>query len=94
MWDDTDDLLVWLFLLGAALAGGPSMLAAAGVDVGAWMVAHQVLVPVGQAVVDLPLVGAGLDWRRLILLIILAAAALTLTIMRISVRRRQAKASD
>lgn len=75
--EDTDPLFVWIVLIGGGLAGGPSLLAAAGVDVGGWLVDRQVLLPADQAVFALPLVAAGPDWPRLALscgVVVLTAA--------------------
>ena len=72
----TDDEI--LTLLVALLAGPPIVLALipglAGA-VGAWLTAHQVLVPDGPAVLTIPGLNAGPDGRRLMIGVLLLAAA-------------------
>lgn len=87
--DPNDNLFVILVAVGAAVAGGPSVLAMVGVDVGAWALSRGVLVAPELAVVPLPLVGAGLDWRRLILVALVLLAVLVLTVLTVSARRRR-----
>ncbi|WP_114905814.1 hypothetical protein [Ornithinimicrobium murale] len=73
---DTDDLLTIIFLVAAAVVGGPSVLGAFGVDVGSFLLRYGILVPGSEAVFVLPLVGAGLDERRVALLGIVVALGL------------------
>lgn len=87
--DPNDNLFAILVAIGVAIAGGPSVLAVVGVDVGAWAMSRGFLVAPEVAVVELPLVGAGLDWRRLILVVLVLIAALVLTILTVSARRRR-----
>lgn len=87
--DPNDNLFVILVAIGAAIAGGPSVLAMVGVDVGAWALSRGILVAPELAVVEVPLVGAGLDWRRLALVALALLAALVLTVLTISARRRR-----
>lgn len=87
--DPHDNLFAILVAVGGAIAGGPSVLALVGVDIGGWAMSRGFLVAPELAVVELPLVGAGLDWRRLILVALVLAAALVLTILTVSARRRR-----
>lgn len=87
--DPNDNLFVILVATGAAIAGGPSVLAVIGVDVGAWALSRGFLVAPELAVVELPLVGAGLDWRRLILVVLVMLAAAVLAVLTLSARRRR-----
>lgn len=87
--DPNDNLFAVLVAVGAAISGGPSVLAVLGVDVGAWAISRGILVAPELAVVELPLVGAGLDERRLALVGLALAAALVLAVLRVSARRRR-----
>lgn len=87
--DPDDNLFTLVFVVGAALAGGPTVLSALGIDVGTWALAHGILVAPELAVVQVPLVGAGLDVRRLLLVLLALAAALVLAVMHVSSRRRR-----
>lgn len=89
MLDDADDLLIYLFLFAAAMAGGPSLLAAVGVDAGAWLVSSQVLVPPGESVFVLPLVGAGVDERRAVILGLVVVLGLVAGVTRVARRSRE-----
>lgn len=91
--DPNDNLFVILVAIGAAIAGGPSVLSMVGVDFGAWALSRGILVAPEIAVIELPLVGAGLDWRRLVLLALVLLAALVLTILTVSARRRRPRES-
>lgn len=90
MWNDpeTDSLVTWIFLVGAVLVGGPSVLTVLGVDAGTWLLAHGVLVPPAESMVELPLVGAGLDLRRLFIVGIVAVLGLIVAITRLARARR------
>lgn len=87
--EDTDDLLIYLILIGGAIAGGPSVLAFVGVDVGAWMVSRGVLLGPSEAMFVLPLVDAGPDWRRLVLVILVALTMVVLLLLHSARRRGQ-----
>lgn len=73
----SDNDVTTMLLLGAvALFAGPSAAAAVGLDAGAWLLAHDLLVPPARAVVQIPLVNAGLDWRRIVVASMVLSALL------------------
>lgn len=79
---DGDTVTAVLVVTVLALALGPTAVAAFGVDAGSWLLQHDVLVAPAHSVVTVPLVDAGLDWRRLVVagfvggsLLLIAAAS-------------------
>lgn len=72
-----NDVTTVLLLAMVALIAGPSVAAGLGLDAGAWLLAHNVLVIPARAVLEVPLLNAGLDWRRIAVVGFVLAALLT-----------------
>lgn len=84
---DDDTVVAVLVVTVLALALGPTALTAFGVDAGAWLLRHEVLVAPAMSVVKVPLVDAGLDWRRLVVASCVGASLLLIAVARRPKRR-------
>lgn len=86
---DDNFVLVMLSAVVVTVAG-PSILAATGVKVSSWLIEHHVLVPADHAVFSLPVLDAGPDARRLV---VVALALLALVAGAWALRQRSARAA-
>lgn len=74
---ETDRTVAILLAGAAAVVVLPALIPNVRAATTTWLLEHRVLVVPGQALLELPFLGAGVDFRRLVIVLVLGALVFT-----------------